>query len=381
MVRERVAAQHGLRDKNGQVYRLSMPPGAQIRSNTMSEASPRVSIGLPVYNGANYVGEAIESLLNQTFTDFELIICDNASTDRTEEICRAYAQRDARIRYYRNPVNIGAAGNYNRTLELSRGEYFKWAAHDDLCLPTFLEKCVAVLDQDPTVVVAYPRTAVIDSQGRVLYYDNFKLATDAPSAAKRYATLINVNHRLHGVPEIFGLMRASALKMAVPHGAYARADSVMLVRLSLLGRFFEVPEYLFFSRRHESQSITQIPKWIREGRSRLARFLGTGPIPPTEWWDRSKVGRITFPEWRILHEYSAAISRAPLYLLERLQCRLHLALFLLHYWPKLVRDLLFALEQLIVKPKAVPATDAEPSPSAPSTAQAEQTPQAQRAQL
>lgn len=341
-------------------------------------------MGLPVYNGAQYVAQTIESLLNQTFGDFELIICDNNSTDQTEAICRRYAQQDSRIRYYRNATNLGAAGNYNRTLDLSRGEYFKWAAHDDICLPTFLEKCVAVLDQDPTVVVAYPKTAVIDEQGRVLYYDNFKLATDATSAPKRYATLINVNHRLHGVPEIFGLMRASALKMACPHGAYARADSVILVRLCLLGRFFEVSEYLFYSRRHSSQSITQIPRWIREGRSRLSRFLGTGPIPPTEWWDRSKMGRITFPEWRILREYSAAISRAPLYLLERLRCRMHLGMFLLHYWPKLVRDVLFALEQLIVKPGGAetpttdPAAPAQPAPAAP--APSEPVP-AQRAEL
>lgn len=350
----------------------------------MSVASPRVSIGLPVYNGAQYIGQTIESLLKQTFSDFELIICDNASTDQTEKLCRRYAEQDSRIRYYCNPINLGAAGNYNRTIELSRGEYFKWAAHDDICLPTFLEKCVAVLDQDPTVVVAYPKTAVIDEQGRVLYYDNFKLATDAPGAARRYSTLINVNHRLHGVPEIFGVMRASALKMAAPHGSYARADSVMLVRLALLGRFFEVPEYLFYSRRHDSQSIAQIPKWIRDGHSRLARFLGTGPIPPTEWWDQSKVGRITFPEWRILYEYSAAISRAPLYLLERLSCRMQLGIFLLHYWPKLTRDLLFALEHLIVKPNAerspapAPSVTADVDQSSPAPEQASQT---QRAQL
>lgn len=350
----------------------------------MSVASPRVSIGLPVYNGADYVGETIESLLNQTYRDFELIICDNASTDNTEAVCRRYAERDDRIRYYRNPTNLGAAGNYNRTLQLARGEYFKWAAHDDICLPTFLEMCLDVLERDPTVVVAYTKTAVIDGQGRILYYDNFKLATDAPLAAIRYASLINVNHRLHGVPEIFGLMRTSALKMASPHGAYARADSVMLVRLSLLGRLFEVPEYLFLSRRHESQSIAQIPKWIREGRSRLARFFGTGPIPPTEWWDRSKVGRITFPEWRILYEYSSAISRAPLYLLERLHCRLQLCLFLLHYWPKLLRDLLFALEQLISRsePADTPAR-AEPSKveSSPQIEAPQQAAQSQRAQL
>ena len=99
--------------------------------------TPRVSLGFPVYNGERYLAAALDSLLGQTFRDLEVVICDNASTDRTAELCAAYAARDARVRYHRNPTNLGAAPNFNRTFELSRGEYFKWAAHDDVCAPTF----------------------------------------------------------------------------------------------------------------------------------------------------------------------------------------------------------------------------------------------------
>ena len=99
---------------------------------------PRVSIGLPVYNGENFLEFALDSILGQTFQDFELIISDNASTDATESICRRYAAKDSRIRYYRNPNNQGAAQNYNRVFALARGEYFKWAAHDDVCKPNYL---------------------------------------------------------------------------------------------------------------------------------------------------------------------------------------------------------------------------------------------------
>ena len=120
----------------------------------MTPIIPRVTIGLPVYNGQNYLVETLESLLAQTYTDFELVISDNASTDRTEAICRQYAAGDARIRYYRNDENIGASANYNRAFELGRGEYFKWAAHDDLLAPTYLERCVEVLDANPDVVLA-----------------------------------------------------------------------------------------------------------------------------------------------------------------------------------------------------------------------------------
>ncbi|MBS0016773.1 MAG: glycosyltransferase family 2 protein, partial [Arthrospira sp. SH-MAG29] len=129
---------------------------------------PRVSIGLPVYNGENFIQETLDCLLSQTFDDFELIICDNASTDRTEEICRDYAARDKRIRYYRHPENLGAAKNYNRTFELSTAEYFKWAAHDDLYAPEFLERCVEALDTHPSTVLCYPQEYWIDEQGNPL---------------------------------------------------------------------------------------------------------------------------------------------------------------------------------------------------------------------
>ena len=101
----------------------------------MATDGPRVSIGLPVYNGDNYLAETLDSILAQTFTDFELIISDNGSTDRTEAICRRYAAQDHRVRYVRNPSNLGAARNYKRAFELARGEYFKWNGHDDPLAP------------------------------------------------------------------------------------------------------------------------------------------------------------------------------------------------------------------------------------------------------
>src|SRR5215212_2547350 len=106
---------------------------------------PQVSLGVPVYNGEKYLAEALESLLQQDYADFEIIISDNASTDGTEEICRNFAGRDKRIRYYRNETNIGASPNYNRTFELARGRYFKWCAHDDVCLPAFVRRAAEVL--------------------------------------------------------------------------------------------------------------------------------------------------------------------------------------------------------------------------------------------
>ena len=137
----------------------------------MSESAKRpgkVTIGMPVYNAERFIGETVASIRTQTFEDFELIISDNASTDRTEEVCRALMKEDDRIRYVRNRENMGAAYNYNQTFHLSSGIYFKWACHDDLLLPEFLERCVAELDRDPSVVLAYTDWAPIDEDGKPL---------------------------------------------------------------------------------------------------------------------------------------------------------------------------------------------------------------------
>src|SRR5262249_49837857 len=149
-------------------------------------SSPRVSIGMPVRNGQRFIRLAIDSLLAQTFSDFELIICDNGSTDQTQSICEEYAVLDPRVRYFRNESNLGPAANYNRCFELSRGEYFRWHAHDDQAAPQYLAKCVELLDRDPGVVVAYPSTLVIDENGRPLEEYKFHPGTDSARASARF---------------------------------------------------------------------------------------------------------------------------------------------------------------------------------------------------
>jgi glycosyltransferase involved in cell wall biosynthesis len=108
----------------------------------------KITIGMPVYNGAQYLSAAIESILAQSYGDFDLLISDNASTDGTEEICRTYGKNDQRFRYIRQPQNVGAAANHNLLVSMTDSLYFKWAAHDDLLAPGFLATCVDVLDRD-----------------------------------------------------------------------------------------------------------------------------------------------------------------------------------------------------------------------------------------
>src|SRR5215213_4448949 len=168
----------------------------------MSDHKPRVSIGMPVRNGQKYIREAIESILAQTFTDWELIVCDNASTDSTEQIVREFAARDPRVRYHRNPTDIGPANNHNVGFELARGEYFRWHAHDDMIAPEYLAVAVKALDEDPSIVCAYPKTKIIDDKGEFIENYDFRLRTHAAKPSTRFAQLVLVKHRHHRAVEI-----------------------------------------------------------------------------------------------------------------------------------------------------------------------------------
>lgn len=261
---------------------------------------PRVSMGLPVYNGENYLAEALDSLLAQTFQDFELIIRDNASTDGTETICREYAERDRRIRYFRNPRNIGAAPNFNLVFRQARGEYFKWCAHDDVCAPEFLTRCVDVLDWDESAVLAYPKTMIIDEKGDPVQVYGRKLATDSPEKAVRFQALLEG----HNCYEVFGLIRRDVLERTPLIGGYAHGDGVLLARLGLHGRFVEIPEMLFFARRHARQSMTMVNDYQSYA----------------VWFNPALRGKRRFPYWRIHGEWLRAALEVPMSDRDRRRC-------------------------------------------------------------
>ena len=287
----------------------------------MSHSHPRVSIGLPVYNGERFVSKAIDSLLAQTFRDFEIIICDNASTDGTEDICRRYANRDKRISYHRNSENIGAAANFNLTFELASGEYFKWAADDDLCAPDLLMRCVEVLDKDPSVVLCQSEVVFIDEDGQIIKAYDSKLHNIGSSDPHlRFSDLIRTDHWCF---DVFGLIRSDALRQTPLIGAYASSDRNTLAALSLLGRFHRIPEYLFYSRDHSERSIRK----FRDPSYRL------------EWFDPKKRRALAFPHWRILLEYIKDINRVQLPTKQYVACYLHICRWLKTNSRLLKRDL------------------------------------------
>jgi glycosyltransferase involved in cell wall biosynthesis len=299
----------------------------------MNDRQPRVSIGLPVYNGEKFICETIDSILGQTFKDFELIICDNASTDRTEEICQAYVSQDRRIRYYRNQENLGAARNYNIVFELSAGEYFKWAAHDDLCSPTFLEKCVEVLDRIPTAVLSYPRLTYIDDLGKPIRSCSNLLELYAPKSHERFAFLqesfCNGPKRYDCWTTIFGLIRAKALRTTPLIGNYISSDIPLLARLAILGEFHEVPEYLFFVREHQDRSTSGNYQDI------------------AAWFDPNNKGKIVFPLWREFFEHIIAINDCQLNFAEKISCYSHMSKWGPKRGRKLVKEVLMVMLQIL----------------------------------
>jgi len=309
----------------------------------MCNHQPRVSIGLPVYNGEQFIRETLDSLLAQTFEDFELIISDNASIDKTEEICRAYAAKDQRIRYYRNQQNLGASWNSNRVFELSSGEYFKWTAHDDLHAPDFLLKCIKVLDQDPSVILCHSQVRFIDEHGNFLRNYDIKLNTNSSKPQERFHQLLSK----HLCYQFFGVIRASALRMTPLLGNYGHADGVLLIRLGLLGRFYEIPEYLFFARSHPQQSMSKFfPRYLQFASQGSPHSISIFPDYHcyAVWFDPAKEGKILFPHWRILWEYCLSIWQAPLNWYEQISCYLSVLKQLKGTEYLLVKDLIVAVK-------------------------------------
>src|SRR3569833_3827425 len=151
---------------------------------------PLLSIGLFVYNGERFLAETLDSLLAQTWTDYELIISDNGSTDGTPAICEHYASLDKRIRYYRSPTNRGAGWNIRRGDSLATGKYFKWAACDDLYEPTFLQACVEALEGIEGYVLAHAKTRVIDAEGKLVENYEWPMRTDSPDAVTRIREML-----------------------------------------------------------------------------------------------------------------------------------------------------------------------------------------------
>lgn len=283
-------------------------------------------MGMPVYNGESYLEEALRSLLKQTFEDFELVVSDNASTDRTGSICVDYASMDPRIRYLRNEVNVGFCRNQNRVIQMAVGKYFLVTHADDIRSPEYLARTVEILDADESIVVCYTQTRDIDERGNHLPREDPVLRLDSNDPRERFRDIIRMDHLC---TPAFGLTRLDVLRMTRLHGDYADSDRVLLAELLFQGRFYCIPEYLFFRRAHPLQSTAVAPD--RQSR--------------TVWFNPDKKGKLVFPHFREFREYLAAVQRAPIDWQERAWCFTEMFRWVKTNRQRLLGDLDFAFRQ------------------------------------
>jgi len=290
---------------------------------------PRVSVGVPVYNGEAYLAEALDSVLEQSFCDFEVIISDNGSTDRTEEICRAYAARDPRITYLRHEKNRGVSWNYDTAFEHGRGEYFQWLAYDDKLAPDFLAKCVDALDRNPEAVLCQSLIDVIDENGKTIgLYDSGVIGT-RPSEVFSKAVL-----KAHWCTELLGLIKSSALRNRSPYGQYHGSDEVLLAELALQGAFLRIPEPLFKNREHKGRYSASMAS-----ASSYAAWYGTD----------TKHAR--FPKWRMYRQYFTIVRKHQNSVKEKMKCYGTLFLWWFVDWNaiRMVVDILSAIDPRIFR--------------------------------
>lgn len=271
---------------------MTSPPNNAARK-------PRVSVAMPIYNSEKYLAASIEAHLNQTYSDFELILTDNFSTDRSEEICLAYAAQDPRVKYHRNPQNLGAAVNFRRGLEFSVGWYFRWSPSDDLISPNLLQSAVDILDNEPSILVAYGRTKLIDDKGEVTgdFDENLHLMDARPSerwkGARRNIRLGNLH---------YGLSRAHTLRKTGLLRNYTGGDFPLIAEMALYGKFFEIPDAFFYRRMHKTASSA-----MKDSADVMALY------------DPKKRDKLFLYNWVHLGANLKSIARAPIPLSEKLR--------------------------------------------------------------
>jgi glycosyltransferase involved in cell wall biosynthesis len=288
-----------------------------------------------VYNGQDFVADAIQCVLAQTVSDFELIISDNDSTDQTVSICRQFAAIDPRIRVHCNDRNLGVAPNYNRVFELSSGRYFKWITHDDLFAPTFVETCLDALQSDDRAVLTFPSFGFVDASGRRIRSQNVSdLSVTGATAAlrvKRLMTLEGVGEDIYWCQ--YGLMRRETLQGTSLMGPYNGSDQTLLLELALKGELKQVPGELFQRREHAAASTLRT-KWTTLDR---ASFVFAGD-------QRS----IVFPYFRMLKEHLACLLAFRMPIRERVSCSIAVLNRFRRQWKYFVNELYYSTTEAYV---------------------------------
>jgi glycosyltransferase involved in cell wall biosynthesis len=264
---------------------------------------PKVTIAIPVYNGEKYIGKAIESVLNQTYTDFCLTIFDNDSSDNTRQVCEQY--QDERVKYFKNEQNIGMGGNHNRSLEHCDSPYFKWLSHDDMLAPTYLEKCLELLESDSSLGIAHSKTKNIDQDGNTIGDYDHEISLNSTVPSDRFRRLLWMDF----IPEIHGVMRTEFLKRTVGYGSFPGADRNCLGHMILLGNVGYVDQYLFYYRTHSQNYSLANKSNLDKQKTFTPEAKGLR--------DYLKANAASLIKWQV---YAKSITSSNLSLLEQVKC-------------------------------------------------------------
>jgi glycosyltransferase involved in cell wall biosynthesis len=269
------------------------------QTNGPSVHLPLVSIGVPVFNGERFLERALDSLLDQTFPDFELIISDNASNDATQAICEAYVRRDRRVRYIRQISNIGAPRNWNVLVHEARGIFFKWASANDYCSPRMLQECVKVMKADPGVVLCYGRTQLVDENDQPLEVYEGDISFDEDRPSERFAS-VYAQLKLNNAQ--CGMFRLDVLRLTRLDRLYPSGDKALIAEIALYGRLKVIPEVLLFrcqSRRTFTSMLT--------------------PVEQQKVYDPEAKAPMKFILGRRSLDNLVSISRAPISVMEKIR--------------------------------------------------------------
>ena len=241
-------------------------------------AGPRAVFGIPAYENAEYLPEALESLLGQTRRDFAIVVADDSGSDEPRRIVERYAGGDVPVVYRRNPERLGMAANWRAAFALAREsfpgmELFAWGSDHDVWHPRWLAELVAALDAEPEAVAAYPHSYRIDAAGRVLR-GPWSFDTRAePSPARRLELAVE---GMSAGNMVYGLFRADALAAAGIFRSVLAPDRLLLTELAVRGRFVQVDDVLWYRR---------FAKAVTNERQRETLFAGSPPLHARlPWW-------------------------------------------------------------------------------------------------
>jgi glycosyltransferase involved in cell wall biosynthesis len=222
-----------------------------------------VSIGLPVYNGGQRIEEVVWSVLAQDHGRIELVISDNASTDDTEEVCRALVRADSRVVYHRQPRNVGLLNNFVTAIRVANGTFFRWIGDDDWMAPDYVSRCLEVFAEDERRVLVTTQLAYTGPDGLTRHdagYDGVKLASPDPIVRfTEMLRLLNASSLL--VDPLYAMVRRAPVA-SIRRRNMMREDEIFACKLALLGPWGHVPEILA----HRNTRAARLPD--------IARFLG-----------------------------------------------------------------------------------------------------------